>query len=73
MRSHRREHVVRVHNDVHEGVEQAEEGGMAAGRELHSEPDRHRHHSVVNDVECRHVVKLFSEHKEDLPTNFTVQ
>lgn len=51
MRAHGCQHVVRVHNNVHESVEQAKERGVTAGRELYAEPDGHRHHAVVYHVE----------------------
>ena len=51
LRSHGGHHVVKVHDDVHERVEQTEEGGVAARQEAHTEPDAHRHQAVVDDVQ----------------------
>lgn len=71
VRAHRSEHVVRVHDDVHEGIQQPEERGVSARGELHAEPDGHWHYTVVDHMQRRHVVKLLSEYKEDLRTKIT--
>lgn len=42
--------VVRVHDYVHKGVEQAEEGAVAARGELDAEPHGHGHAAVVDHV-----------------------
>lgn len=55
-----REQIVGVHDDVDEGVEEAEEGGVAAGGEFDAEPNRHGHHTVVDYVEGGDVVVLFA-------------
>lgn len=64
--SHGGEQVVRVHDDVHEGVEQAEEGAVAAGGELDAEPHRHRHAAVVDHVQGGHLAGLLSQNEEHL-------
>lgn len=66
LRSHCGEQVVRVHDDVHEGVQQAEERAVAARSELHAEPDGHGHAAVVDDVQRGHLARLFPQHKEHL-------
>lgn len=66
LRSHGGEQVVRVHDDVHEGVEQAEEGAVAAGRELDAEPHGHRHAAVVDDVQRGHLARLLAQNEEHL-------
>lgn len=63
--SHRGEHVVSVHDDVHERVEEAEERAVAAGREFDAPPHRRGHDAVVDDVQRRHLVVPLSHHEED--------
>lgn len=58
--------VIGVHDDVDEGVEEAEEGGVAAWGEFHAEPHGHRHHSVVDNVQGGELVVLFPHHEEYL-------
>lgn len=52
LRSHGRQHIVRVHYDVNECVQKAKERRVTARSELDSEPHRHGHHSVVDNVQC---------------------
>ena len=66
LRSHGGHHVVKVHDDVDERVEQTEEGRVAAGRETDAEPDAHRHDAVVDDVQQRDVLVLLAQHEEEL-------
>lgn len=68
LRAQRGQEVVGVHDDVHEGVEEAEEGRVPAGGELHAEPHRHRHHAVVDHVQGGDVVVLLTQDEEDLAT-----
>lgn len=58
--------VVRVHDDVDEGIQEAEERAVTAGGEFNSEPDRHRHTTVMDDVKRRHVAILLPQHEENL-------
>lgn len=51
MGAYRRQHVVTVHDDVHERVQQTEEGGVPPRSELDPEPDGHGHYAVVDHVE----------------------
>ena len=51
LRTHGGHHVVKVHDNVDEGVEQTKKGRVAARRETNSEPDAHWHDAVVNDVQ----------------------
>lgn len=64
--AHGGKQVVRVHDNVHKGVEQAEKGAVAAGRELDAEPHGHGHATVVDDVQSGHLAGLLAEHKEYL-------
>lgn len=64
--SHGGDHVVEVHDDVHERVEQAEERRVAAGREAQTEPHAHRHDAVVHHVQNRHLFLLLAQHEEEL-------
>ena len=49
--SHGGNRVVRVHDDVHEGVEHGEEGRVASDEPAGAGPARQGHKAVVNDVE----------------------
>jgi hypothetical protein len=66
LRAHGGHHVVEVHDDVDEGVEQTEEGRVTAGRETNSEPDAHWHDAVVDDVQQRNVLIFLAQHEENL-------
>lgn len=63
--SHGGQHIVGVHQNVDECVEEAEERAMAAGRELHSPPHRGWHQSMVDDVQRGDLVVPFAHHKEN--------
>lgn len=60
LRSHRGEQVVRVHDDVHKGIKQAEEGAVAARSKFDAEPHGHRHAAVVDDVQSGHLAGLLA-------------
>ena len=47
--------VVRVHDDVHEGVEDASEGDVPSGEEPHRRPHVQGHQKVVGDVQEGHL------------------
>lgn len=55
---------------MNEGVEEAEEGRMAAWGELNSEPNGHWHNAMVDHVQSRYVVVFLSEHEEDCIKEF---
>lgn len=73
MRAHRWEHVVTVHDYMHEGIEQAEERGMTPRGEFDSKPHGHGHHAVVNHVQSWYVIEFLSQHKEDLHRNWSIK
>jgi len=54
----RGQQVVRVHDDVHKGVEQAEESAVATWGELDSKPDAHGHAAMVDHMQCGHMLIL---------------
>lgn len=64
--SHGGHHVVEIHDNVHERVQKAEEGRVAAGSEAHAEPDAHRHDAVVDHVQQRNVLVFLAQHEEEL-------
>ena len=68
LRTHGSHHVVKVHDNVDESVEQTEKGRVATGSEADSEPDAHWHDAVVNDVEQGDVLVLFAQNEEKLKT-----
>lgn len=63
--SHRGQHVVGVHDDVDEGVQQTEEARVAARGELDTPPDGSGHDAMVDHVQRRHLVVSFAQHKEE--------
>jgi len=68
--SHGGHHVVEVHDDVNERVEQSEESRVAAGRETDAEPHAHRHDPVVHHVQKRYVLLFFTQNKENRVEKF---
>ena len=66
--SHGSNHVIEVHDNMHECVEQAEEGGMSAGGEANAEPYAHRHDTVVDDMQQRDMLLFLAQHEEELHT-----
>jgi len=63
--SHGGDHVIKVHDDVDERVEQAEEGRVTAGSEANAEPHAHRHDTVVHHVQQRDVLLFLAQHEEE--------
>lgn len=49
-RPHGGHHVVEVHDDVNECVQESEERAVATWGEFHAHPDTHGHNSVMNNV-----------------------
>ena len=58
-------HVIEVHDDVDEGVEQSEEGRVTAGAEADADPDAERHDAVVDDVQQRNVLVFLAQDEEE--------
>lgn len=63
--THRGEHVVAVHHNVDERVEQAKEARVSSGSELNAPPDRRGHNSMVDDVQRGHLVVSLAHHEEE--------
>lgn len=63
--SHSRKHVVEVHHDVHERVDNADEGSVPAWEVFCATPRDHGHDGVMVQMQERHLVVLLSQHKED--------
>ena len=57
--------VVRVHDDVDEGVKRAEERSVTTGNEFHPPPNSGWHDSVVDDVQGGDLIVLFAQHEEE--------
>lgn len=55
LRSHGSHHVVGVHEEVNESVEEAEESGMASGHPSDTRPHAERHDPMMDDVQSGHV------------------
>lgn len=58
--SHCRHHVVEVHDDMNEGVEESKEGGVASGQKSGSNPHGTGHDSMMNYMQERDLVELFA-------------
>lgn len=63
--SHGGHHVVEIHDDVDESVEQTEESRVATRCETDSEPDAHRHNAVMHNVQKRDMFILFAQNEEN--------
>lgn len=63
--SHRGQHIVEVHDDVDEGVDDSDEGSVSAGEVLGASPGNHWHDGVVVQVQERYLVILFPKDEED--------
>ena len=48
--THGSQHIVCIHDDVHKGIKETEEGRMAAGCEFNTPPDRDRHNAMMYDM-----------------------
>lgn len=62
--SHGGQHVVRVHDDVDEGVDDADERAVPAGVVLGGSPGDHGHHGVVVHVQEGNLAILFAQDEE---------
>lgn len=62
--THGGQHVVRVHDDVHECVQETEECAVAAGSEFHTPPNGGGHQTVMDDMQCGHLIVTLAHHKE---------
>lgn len=58
--------VVRVHDDVYEGVEETDYYALGTGQVLQVAPGEQRGYGVVIDVEERHLVVFLTEDEEYL-------
>lgn len=50
MRPKRCQHVIRVHENVDQSVDDTEEGRMTAGEEFDTDPSNDRHHRVMIEM-----------------------
>lgn len=62
--SHGSQHVVGVHDDVHEGVDDADERAMSPGVVLSGSPGHHGHHGVMVHVQEGNLAFLFAQDEE---------
>lgn len=63
--SHGGQHVVGVHDNMDEGVQETEEARVATGSELDAPPHRGGHNSVVDDVQGGHLVVPLAHDEEE--------
>lgn len=64
VRTERGQHVVHVHEDVYEGVDDAEKSRVSTGEELYADPAADRHHRVMVQMQERNLPVLFAQHEE---------
>lgn len=57
--------IIKVHDDMHQRVDESEEASMTARRVAKSRPQTHRQDAVVDDVENGHLVGFLAQHKEN--------
>ena len=72
LRSHGRQHVVEIHDDMDTGVEKSKEGSVAAGQETGAGPDREGHDAMMDDMQQRDLIELFACHKTELENEMSV-
>lgn len=63
--SHGGQHVVRVHDDVNECIQKTKERTMTARREFDAPPNGCWHQTMMDHMQCRHLIVTFAHHKED--------
>lgn len=63
--SHCGQHVVGVHEDVHEGVQEPKECRMSTRGEFNAPPDRNGHNTMMNDMQCGYLIVSLAHHKEE--------
>lgn len=64
LRPHGCQHVVRVHDDVHERIDETHEYKMTTGHEPGPDPTHVQHERVVVQMEERHLAGLLPQHEE---------
>lgn len=63
--SHCGQHVVGVHEDVHEGVQEPKECRMSTRGEFNAPPDRNGHNTMMNNMQCGDLIVSLAHHKEE--------
>lgn len=63
--SHGGQHVVGVHEDVHEGVQEAKECRVSARCEFDAPPNGDGHDAMMDDVQRGHLIVSLAHHKEE--------
>jgi len=58
------QHVVGVHEDVNEGVDDAKESRMTASNELHTDPTADRHHRMMVEMQERDLSIFLAQNEE---------
>ena len=65
-RSQRSQHVVEIHENMHERVEESEERRVSTRNESDAEPDGKRHDAVVNDVKPGNLIVFLAQNEKHL-------
>lgn len=63
--AHGGKHIIGVHKNVYESVQESKEGRMTARCKLNTPPDRNWHDAMMNDMQCRDLIITFAHHKEE--------
>lgn len=63
--SHCGQHIVGVHEDVHEGVQEPKECRVSTWGEFNAPPDRNGHNTMMNDMQCGDLIVSFAHHEEE--------
>lgn len=69
-RAHGGNHVIEVHDDVDERVQESKECAVTTWGEFQSHPNAHWHNSMVNNVQRRHLVVFLPQDKEECVKEF---
>lgn len=64
MRPERGQHVVGVHKDVDEGVDDAKESRVTTGKKLHTDPGTNWHQRMMVKMQERDLSIFFAQNKE---------
>lgn len=63
--SHSGQHVIGVHDDVHEGIQETEESRVTTRCEFNTPPNGDRHNAMMYNMQCGYLIISFAHHKEE--------
>lgn len=62
--AHGRQQIIGIHDDVNEGVDEAQQSAMTTGKVLDANEGAHWHQCVMIQVQKRNLTLLLAQHKE---------